>query len=80
MGWARPCSSAIRRLNNFIEAIDRPKEKTKAFKLVDREAGKEVALGTSKITSTLGKSSDRVVRVGVLACSDSSHLLRTTAA
>jgi DNA topoisomerase I len=35
----------------LIEAIDRLDEKIKAFKLqmVDREAGKEVALGTSKI-------------------------------
>ena len=35
----------------LVEAIDRLEEKIKAFKLqmVDREAGKEVALGTSKI-------------------------------
>jgi DNA topoisomerase I len=35
----------------LVEAIDRLEDKIKAFKLqmVDREAGKEVALGTSKI-------------------------------
>jgi DNA topoisomerase-1 len=35
----------------LVEAIDRLEERIKAFKLqmVDREAGKEVALGTSKI-------------------------------
>jgi len=35
----------------LVEAIDRLEENIKAFKfqMVDREAGKEVALGTSKI-------------------------------
>ena len=35
----------------LVEAIDKLEDKIKAFKLqmVDREAGKEVALGTSKI-------------------------------
>ena len=69
----------------LVEAIDGLEERIKAFKLqmVDQEAGKEVALGTSKINyldSTLGKSSDRVVSVRILARSDSSSLLRITAA
>jgi DNA topoisomerase-1 len=57
----------------LVEAIDKLEDKIKAFKLqmVDREAGKEVALGTSKINYLDPRWADlcRVFPL-VLLCSD----------